>query len=64
MPNELKPCPFCGTSGIDAHLCRKFVRDVAHFYVTCEFCGASTGLYFVEEKAILAWNVRVNNEKN
>lgn len=63
MPNELKPCPFCGTSGIDAHLCRKVVHDTERYYVTCEYCGASTGLYFEAKHAIEMWNRRENDEQ-
>lgn len=60
---ELKPCPFCGTGGIDMHLCRKFVHDNARFFITCSWCGASTGLYFEEKHAIEMWNKRADDGK-
>ncbi|MBR2388261.1 MAG: Lar family restriction alleviation protein [Clostridia bacterium] len=61
--NELKPCPFCGTGGIDMHLCRKVVHDIERYYITCEWCGSSTGLHFDKENAIKYWNKRADDGK-
>lgn len=58
MADELKPCPFCGTSG-NAHVYRN--SDV-EFYVACigprvGSCGA-THYGSTRDKAIERWNTR------
>lgn len=58
---ELKPCPFCGGKG-------KFV-DVNGFWcvVICDKCNATSNSiqysseYTAKEKAIEAWNRRIDN---
>lgn len=52
---ELKPCPFCGSSEVR---CISFFRD-DEYYIQCNNCGAESGLKFQERKAIEAWNKRV-----
>lgn len=57
----LKPCPFCGGKGK--------VVDVNGFWcaVICEKCNATTNSilcsaeYAAKEKAIEAWNRRIDN---
>lgn len=61
MNEKLKPCPFCGGMGILNNESDKIVS-----YVKCLTCGAETGLikvsaeYSSDDKAIEAWNRRVN----
>jgi Lar family restriction alleviation protein len=49
---ELKPCPFCGSRKTRLQGCSYA------YWVTCEECEASIGVYITEEKAIEAWNKR------
>ena len=35
----------------------------ARFFITCSWCGASTGLYFEEKHAIEMWNKRADDGK-
>lgn len=61
MP-ELKPCPFCGCAAVINH--RDFIGT---WIVECSNndCPASYMIgnsYETEEKAIDAWNRRVNND--
>ena len=58
---KLKPCPFCGASGLDVFMYEDGETDGN--YVLCERCGASIGLAFeplTEKEAIEAWNKRVS----
>lgn len=58
MPNELKPCPFCGSENI-------WVGDVSRNYdiwfVQCETCGATFSHFDSEVEATEAWNRRADN---
>lgn len=62
MKELLKPCPFCGNSA-------ELRSDGFYSYVKCKKCGASTGFvkvsheYSSDEKAVLAWNRRYDNDK-
>lgn len=46
MPNELKPCPFCGCKCIIAEI--DHLNDV--FCIYCEECPAKIELSFVDAK--------------
>ncbi len=60
MPNELKPCPFCGGKALGP-------TDAWPHMITCERCGASVkgfkyagaGAY----EAIVKWNKRTTDEE-
>ena len=54
MSNKLKPCPFCGG---DAEI----TKWHEGYFVECkeQRCGGTIGAYKTEEKAIEAWNTRV-----
>ena len=63
---ELKPCPFCGCKAmVDKH---SFYNDRDKAFtdftygVMCMVCGAKGSQFYTdEERAIEAWNRRVNN---
>ena len=62
MQNELKLCPFCGgkyTVNLSDYSWKKYL-------IVCNVnlggCGAASGLYDTEEKAIQAWNRRCGDE--
>lgn len=61
--NELKHCPFCGEEGYSVHL-QKLVyanEDFKRWSVICETCGAEISEFIAPERAIEAWNRRVND---
>ena len=78
MQNELKQCPFCGgkytVNLSDCSECFSCV-DEPHcdgcnwkkYLIVCNVnlggCGAASGLCDTTEKAIEAWNRRVNDER-
>lgn len=53
---ELLPCPFCGGEAIK--VCGTFNKKICG--VMCIDCRAATSVYETNEKAINAWNNRVN----
>ena len=62
MPEiKLKPCPFCGCTGV---LNNEKNRTIS--FVKCEQCGAESGLvhvsaeYCADERAIENWNKRIS----
>ena len=66
MPNELKPCPFCGGKATTSH--GVAVTTEHFFFVSCEKCHSRTGNAYkwqygenYEQKAIEAWNRRADN---
>lgn len=58
--SELKPCPFCGE---EAKLLDKTnyyeTGGYTYYFVRCNNCGAENGWNMQLEKAIEAWNRRV-----
>ena len=54
LTNELKPCPFCGSSDlwIDGGEC------LNNFEVVCTKCGGRIGYFDTKADAIAAWNRR------
>ena len=74
MPNELKPCPFCGKEkpiyttcaeeacGEDCIECNKLTYSVV-CSLRHDGCGASGGFYITKEEAAAAWNRRANDEQ-
>lgn len=63
---ELKPCPFCGGNGI---ICatpwdfdRKRPMKKHKYIVECSECLAQTDEYATRERAVEAWEKRINNE--
>lgn len=76
MPNELKPCPFCGKSvakvatiaGIEMMDTDNinYAWSIRHYSVVCNYlsggCGAMVGTsHETEAEAIEAWNRRADN---
>ena len=66
--NDLKPCPFCGGKAQEKFVKRpglfptlKFPYTTHTVYIRCEVCLASSGVRFVREEAIEAWNRRADN---
>ena len=65
MPNELKPCPFCGRLA-KIHNCKVY-GGYDYSYVECSKCHIRTKQYEVSteysssEKATNDWNRRVDN---
>ena len=59
MPEELKPCPFCGGK---AYIGENTVFN-GMFYACCCDCSASAGDEFnSKEEAIAAWNTRTQKQ--
>lgn len=57
MDQELKPCPFCGST---AEL-RDDGDEYYPYWVNCNECVGCTGECPTKELAIKAWNTRTNN---
>ena len=61
---ELKPCPFCGGRA-DVSIDSEPVVDMDGrrwaYTVVCNKCCATSGLIYRPEKAVEAWNRRVDN---
>ena len=56
--NDLKPCPFCGGEAV-IDVDPDAVRW--KYYAVCNRCCATSGLTYTPQKAIEAWNRRVDN---
>lgn len=55
--NKLKPCPKCGN-----HILSFVIGVVVpKFAVLCEECGEETDFFDTKNKAVEAWNRRVEN---
>ena len=57
---ELKPCPFCGSEALVHKMDRLTTKDRYFFKLECKKCGACQERQ-TKEKAIEAWNKRVEN---
>ena len=63
---ELKPCPFCGGKAEIQHTGKNSEYGECAF-VACKECGANSRMvnkafkYCADDKAIEAWNRRVDN---
>lgn len=57
--NELKPCPFCGSTDIKVHG-PYFIED-RYVMVKCNDCNCNTAIYKTVDQAVEAWNRRVGN---
>ncbi len=61
MPNELKPCPFCGGNAAVLMVKKsRFTKNV-FFYVKCRVCRASTSVECTKEEATEKWEMRADN---
>lgn len=66
MPNEMKPCPFCG--GKAKLNIQKVTGGYDYAYVICTGCRISTmqyeasAEYCAKDKAIEDWNRRADND--
>ncbi len=55
MSEELKACPFCGSS---ANICSDSFDGQKLYFVSCEDCGVITPCYDTEAEAAAIWNNR------
>ena len=68
-PDELKPCPFCGShdianvSGGYAGPSNVWRRGDEIFAVNCKDCGASVPNRYMNELVVEAWNTRAAERK-
>lgn len=66
MPDNLKPCPFCGGEA-EIHNCANLENEsLALFFsgksgVHCKHCGVATQPFPNKEAAIEGWNRRCDN---
>lgn len=58
--NELKPCPFCGSSLV--RFARIDTETGETVIVFCEVCGASTAEHETNDGALRNWNKRANEK--
>ena len=58
---ELKPCPFCGETGICIERVIAYTPTGYLYKARCSnipYCGTMQGGFYTEEAAIEAWNRR------
>lgn len=58
---DLKPCPFCGSTGIYQDVRQwDLVKNETTYnnFVVCTFCCAQTQRYTTREEAVNNWNTR------
>lgn len=59
MPNELKPCPFCGG---EAETTEVFLYGkTAGYVICCNKCSCELKMYSSKQNAEKAWNRRADN---
>lgn len=58
MPEELKPCPFCGSNFIFGGPFQIGRGGPLHYAYKCADCFAEGPICDTEEEAISAWNRR------
>ncbi len=66
MKNELKPCPFCGSSSapvvVDSIEKDGDYDNPIQYQVVCDWnevgCGSATGYRYTIEEAVELWNAR------
>lgn len=58
MTDDLKPCPFCGSTSIRIE-CFQNKNWEKDFWITCENCDATSGVRDNETSVIELWNRRV-----
>ena len=62
MPNELKPCPFCGEEAVLSEMGWKFKDKQKRYKVRCSKCWAERGGKALPlNQAIDFWNRRADN---
>lgn len=59
MPNELKPCPFCGGEA-EIEQCYLYGK-IKGYMATCKKCGCQLKMYTSKQNAENCWNRRVDN---
>ena len=59
MSNELKPCPFCGSTNID---CADAGHKTDVWFIQCDDCGATFPHFDSEQEAKDAWDKRANEK--
>ena len=57
----LKPCPFCGSTGVDV-TCEQ--PGGLEWWVRCSECGGATDIFDTEQEAVAAWNLRTPSERD
>lgn len=62
QPEELKPCPFCGSNKISIHSASEYGEKYFGYSMMCKIlqggCGASSGYRDSVQEAYEAWNTR------
>ena len=59
MPDELKPCPFCGSNNIGKY---QYGIEQTIYIIACDDCPARVEDDYIGEEALIqAWNRRVQN---
>lgn len=61
MPNELKPCKYCGVLGAMVKV-ERVTELINGFQVICYNCGIRGPIKETKRKAIAAWNRRAGEE--